>query len=62
VKNTIHLPASFLEWAKVDDGSLLQKYSNDDRFWFDKPELVVTPAGVRGLLLTDRVFKCGGDA
>lgn len=49
-KNTIRLPAAFLEWAKLDDGSLLQKYSNDDRFWFDEPKLVVTPDGVRGLL------------
>jgi hypothetical protein len=49
-KNAIRLPAAFLEWAKFDDGSLLQKYSNDDRFWFDKPKLVVTPEGVRGLL------------
>jgi hypothetical protein len=39
-----------LEWAALDDGSLLKKYSNDDRFWFDNPELVVTPEGVRGLL------------
>jgi hypothetical protein len=49
-KNAILLPAAFVEWAKLDDGSLLQKYSNDDRFWFDKPELIVTPEGVRGLL------------
>ena len=33
----------------MDDGSLLQKYSNDDWFWFDEPALVVTPDGVRGL-------------
>jgi hypothetical protein len=49
-KNSIRIPAAFLEWAQLDDGSLLQKYSNDDRFWFDEPELVVTPDGVRGLL------------
>jgi hypothetical protein len=49
-KNSVRIPAAFLEWAKFDDGSLLQKYSNDDRFWFDNPELVVTPDGVRGLL------------
>ena len=39
-----------MEWANLDDGSLLRKYSNDDWFWFDEPELVVTPEGVRGLL------------
>src|SRR5262245_10619232 len=49
-KNSIRIPAAFLEWAQLDDGSLLQKYSNDDRFWFDKPELVVTPERVQGLL------------
>ena len=48
--NSIHLPAAFLEWAKVDDGTLIQKYSNDDWFWFDDPKLVVTLDGVRGLL------------
>jgi hypothetical protein len=48
--NSIRIPAAFLEWAQFDDGSLLQKYSNDERFWFDKPELVVTPEGVHGLL------------
>ncbi len=48
--NSLRIPAAFLEWAQLDDGSLLQKYSNDDRFWFDKPELVVTPEGIRGLL------------
>jgi len=47
-KNAIILPAAYLEWAKLDDGSLLRKYSNDDWFWFDEPELVVTPEG-RGL-------------
>jgi hypothetical protein len=50
VKNAIRIPQAFLEWAKIDDGSLLQKYSNDDRFSFDEPELVVTPDGVRGLM------------
>jgi hypothetical protein len=49
-KNAINLPAAFLEWAKLDDGSLLRKYSNDDWFWFDEPRLVVTPDGTRGLL------------
>jgi hypothetical protein len=49
-KNDIILPAAFLEWAKLDDGSLLGKYSNCDRFWFDEPEIVSTPAGIRGLL------------
>jgi hypothetical protein len=48
-KNAIQLPAALLDWAKLDDGSLLRKYSNDDRFWFDEPELVVTPDGARGL-------------
>jgi hypothetical protein len=49
-KNSIRIPAAFLEWAQLDNGTLLQRYSNDDRFWFDKPELVVTPESVRGLL------------
>jgi hypothetical protein len=48
-KKAIRLPKAFVEWAKLDDGSLLQKYSNDDWFWFDEPELVATPEGVRGL-------------
>lgn len=43
------IPASFLEWARLDDGSLLHKYSNDDWFFFDKPLLIVTPDGMRGL-------------
>lgn len=47
--NDIALPAAFLEWAAIDDGSLLGKYSNDDWFWFDRPEVVTTPDGVRGL-------------
>src|SRR4051794_37243711 len=49
-QHSIRLPAAYLEWAKLDDGGLLQKYSNDDQFWLEKPELVVTPEGVRGLL------------
>ncbi len=49
-KNEIILPKAFLEWATLDNGTLLQKYSNDDRFWFDKPKVVVTPEGIRGLL------------
>jgi hypothetical protein len=48
--NDIVLPAAYLEWAKLDDGSLLGKYSNCDSFYFDEPELVVTPEGVRGLI------------
>ncbi|WP_337177212.1 hypothetical protein [Paludisphaera sp.] len=47
--NDITLPAAFLEWAGIDDGSLLGKYSNDDWFLFDRPEVVTTPDGVRGL-------------
>ena len=49
-KNAVNLPGAFLEWAAIDDGSLLEKYSNDDSFWIDSPKLVVTPEGVRGLL------------
>jgi hypothetical protein len=48
-KNAITVPPAFLEWAELDDGSLLQKYSNDDWFWFDDPEIVETPEGTRGL-------------
>jgi hypothetical protein len=48
-RNDIRLPAAFLEWAGMDDGSLLHKYSNDDWFGFDEPEIIVTPDGVRGL-------------
>lgn len=48
-ERAVALPAAFLEWATFDDGSLLTKYSNDDWFWFDSPEVVVTPNGVRGL-------------
>src|ERR1700722_12801394 len=48
-KKEILLPASFLEWAEFDDGSLLRRYSNSDWFEFDEPELVVTPDGERGL-------------
>ena len=49
-RTNVSLPAAFLEWAGIDDGSLLRKYSNDDWFWFDKPEIVVTPDGLRGLM------------
>lgn len=48
-KNAIRLPASYLEWATFDDGSLLQRYSNEDRFWFNEPEIVEIPGGVKGL-------------
>jgi hypothetical protein len=48
-KNSGRLPAAFVEWAELDDGSLLSKYRNDDSFWLDRPELVVTPDGIRGL-------------
>jgi hypothetical protein len=48
-KKAVCLPAAFLEWAKLDDGTLLRKYSNDDWFGFDEPELIVTPDGARGL-------------
>jgi hypothetical protein len=53
-QNAIRLPAAFVEWAKLDDGSLLRKYSNRVRFWFDKPKLVVTTDGVRGLLFNQQ--------
>ncbi len=49
VKKAVSLPASFLEWAKLDGGSLLKKYSLCMSFWFDEPDLIVTPEGVRGL-------------
>lgn len=49
-RNAVTVPAAYLEWAALDDGSLLGKYSNDDSFWFDEPEILVTPEGVRGLL------------
>lgn len=50
-KNKVTMPSAFVDWAKLDDGSLLQKYSNDDHFWFDEPPaLVTTPDKVRGLL------------
>jgi hypothetical protein len=48
-RNDVALPAAFVEWAHLDDGSLLRKFSNDDWFWFDEPTIVVTPDGVRGL-------------
>lgn len=48
-KSAICLPAAFLEWAQLDDGSLLRKYSDDDWFWFDEPELITTRNGARGL-------------
>lgn len=43
------LPAAYLEWASIDRGALLSKYSNDDWFCFESPELVTTPAGECGL-------------
>ena len=48
-KNSIRLPTAYLEWARLDDGTLLRKYSNDDWFMIDEPEVVATPDGVRGL-------------
>jgi hypothetical protein len=48
-RSDVQLPAAFVEWARMDDGSLLRKFSNDDWFWFDEPELVGTTDGVRGL-------------
>ena len=48
-EKAIEVPAAFLDWARIDDGTLLRKYSNDDWFWIDNPALVVTPDGVRGL-------------
>lgn len=49
-QNAITLPASYLEWAAIDNGDLLHKYSNDDHFEFDRPEIVTAPKGVRGLV------------
>lgn len=49
-EHQICVPEAFMEWAKLDDGHLLGKYSNCDSFYFDEPELVITPDGLRGLL------------
>jgi hypothetical protein len=45
--NDVILPAAYLEWARLDGNNLLRKYSNDDWFFFEDPEIVVTPEGVR---------------
>lgn len=47
--NEITLPASYLEWARLDRNNLLRKYSNDDWFYLDNPDLVTTPSGMRAL-------------
>ena len=44
-RNCIQLPGAFAQWAQLDDGSLLEKYSNSDWFWFDEPEVVAIPGG-----------------
>ena len=44
------LPEAYLEWAQLDRNNLLGRYSNDDWFCFDTPEIVTTPEGIRGLL------------
>jgi hypothetical protein len=44
----ITLPAAYVEWCKIDDGSLLYKYSNQDNFWFD-PRGLEDYEGIRGI-------------
>jgi hypothetical protein len=48
--NHIVLPAAYVEWAHLDRKNLLGKYSNGDRFDFEQPHIVTTPAGVQGLV------------
>lgn len=48
----VTLPGAYLDWASIDQGDLLRKYSNDDKFFFQSPELVVTPEGLRGILFS----------
>jgi hypothetical protein len=48
--HNIMLPAAYLEWAQLDRKNVLHKYSNDDWFGFNEPEIVTTVEGIRGLL------------
>ena len=48
--NKVILPAAFLEWAELNGQQLLSKYSNDDWFSFDRPRILTTPEGLRGIL------------
>lgn len=43
------LPGAYLSWARRDDGTLLEKYSNDDLFWFEPRDLVDLPDGGQAL-------------
>jgi hypothetical protein len=50
IENDIILPAAFLEWAQLGGGEILETYSNTDRFYFGRPEIVTIADGRRGLL------------
>jgi hypothetical protein len=64
----IALPAAYLEWAQLDGEAILSTNSNTDAFYFEQPEIVVTPNGVRGLLFNresqgnfDKIIVLDGD-
>src|SRR3712207_688782 len=46
----ISLPTAFVEWAQLGGEAILRKFSNCDGFNFERPVVVVTPEGVRGLM------------
>jgi hypothetical protein len=48
--NVVQLPQAYIEWAELDGERILTQYSNRDSFYFEEPEIVTTPDGVRGLL------------
>ena len=49
-ENGIELPEAYVEWTRFDRSNLLVKYSNDDEFFLDEPELITIPDGRQGLL------------
>jgi hypothetical protein len=49
-KHNIDLPKAYLEWAKIDQGEILAKYSPGDWIDIHKPSITTLTDGRRGLL------------
>lgn len=52
-QNQVTLPAAYVEWAALGGQRLLEKYSNQDSFPFDRPQIITTPGRERGLLFQE---------
>lgn len=48
-KQGITIPPAFLQWARLDNGEILERYSNDDHWSFHQPGLVTLEDGRQGL-------------